>query len=454
MKRTFITTSIIISVTIIGLIVFNKLFSRKNETDIFEEAKYGKFEITITAAGELLAERSTDIMGPEIYQTSGPGGNRGGGPGGGRGGDFHIMDFKIQDIVPEGTVVKKGDYIAQLDRTSYDNTLKDAQENLKTLQTNVEMKILDTAMTLTALRDEIKNQRFTVEEAEITLAQSKFEPPATIRMAQMNLDKAKRALEQKIKGYDLKIAQSLTDIRHEKTHLSSGTRLVADLQSFLSKFTITAPADGMVTYKKDRLGVKRKVGSSINPFDRAIASLPDLSSMISKLYVSEIEVSKVIPGLKVNVGVDALPEKAFTGTVISVANIGEQLPNSDAKMFEVQVRIDATDPALRPSMTTGNKIIIKTFDNVVYIPTECVQTGSDSIPFVYVKNRTKHIVVLGEFNDKNIIVEQGLQTGATIYSIPPENSESFKITGSDLISVIREREKAKRSENEKYKKES
>ena len=154
-----------------------------------------------------------------------------------------------------------------------------------------------------------------------------------------------------------------------------------------------------------------------------------------------------------NVGVDALPEKAFTGTVISVANIGEQLPNSDAKMFEVQVRIDATDPALRPSMTTGNKIIIKTYDNVVYIPTECVQTGSDSIPFVYEKNRTKQIVVLGEFNDKNIIVEQGLQTGATIYSIPPENSESFKTTGNDLISVIREREKTKRSENEKYKKE-
>jgi hypothetical protein len=215
-----------------------------------------------------------------------------------------------------------------------------------------------------------------------------------------------------------------------------------------------APADGMVTYKKDRLGIKRKAGSSINPFDRAIASLPDLSSMISKLYVSEIEVSKVIPGLKVNVGVDALPEKAFTGTVISVANIGEQLPNSDAKMFEVQVRIDATDPALRPSMTTGNKIIIKTFDNVVYIPTECVQTGSDSIPFVYEKNRTKQIVVLGEFNDKNVIVEQGLQKGATIYTIPPENSESFKITGQDLKSVIREREKAKRSENEKYKKES
>lgn len=450
MKRTFITTGIIIVVTIIALIVFNRLTSRRNDTESYAEAKKGTFEISITAAGELLAEKSLDIMGPDIMQSNrNQGGRQGGGPQG-RGGDFHIMDFKIQDIVPEGTVVRKGDYIAQLDRTSYDNTLKDAEENLKTLRTNVEMKVLDTAMTLTALRDEIKNQRFTVEEAEITLAQSKFEPPATIRMAQMNLDKAKRGLEQKIKGYNLKIAQSLTDIRHEKMHLSSGTTLVADLQEFLSKFTITAPADGMVTYKKDRLGIKRKAGSSINPFDRAIATLPDLSSMISKLYVSEIEVSKVLPGLKANISVDALPEKSFTGTVISVANIGEQLPNSDAKMFEVQIKIDVSDPALRPSMTTGNKIVIKTFDNVVYVPTECIQTGSDSIPFVYEKNKTKQIVVLGEVNEKNTIVEQGLEPGTVIYTIPPENSESFRQVGENLISVIREREKVKRTENNKY----
>ncbi len=363
------------------------------------------------------------------------------------------MDFKIQDIVPEGTVVKKGDYIARLDRTNYDNTLKDAEENLKTLLTNVEMRILDTTMTLTALRDEIKNQRFTVEEAEITLAQSQFEPPATIRKAEMNLDKAKRSLEQNIKGYDLKIAQSVASIRREKLRLTSGTNLVADLQSFLSKFTITAPADGMVTYKKDRLGIKRKTGSSINPFDRAIATLPDLSSMLSKTYVSEIEVNKVKPGLKVNVGIDALPEKAFTGSVISVANIGEQLPNSDAKMFEVLIRIDGSDPALRPSMTTGNKIMIQSFDNVVSIPTECVQAGSDSIPFVCGKNRTKQIVVLGEVNEKNVIVEQGLKPGTLIYSIPPEDYESFRVVGQDLITVIREREKAKRSENNKFIKE-
>ncbi len=67
MKRTFIITGIIVVITIIGLIAFNKLFSKKDKTDIFVEANYGKFEITINAAGELMAERAIDIMGPEIF---------------------------------------------------------------------------------------------------------------------------------------------------------------------------------------------------------------------------------------------------------------------------------------------------------------------------------------------------------------------------------------------------
>jgi HlyD family secretion protein len=432
MKRLLIIGGVILAIA--ALVVFNKMTSKRGVVNSWAEVKKGTFEITVSNSGELLAERSIDIKGPEIGQSNNEQGRSQGGQGNQmRGGDMHAVDLKIQDIVPEGTIVKEGDYIAQLDRSSYTNTLKDALDNLTVLQTNVNMKILDTAVVLTNLRDEIKNQRYVVEEADITLAQSKYEPPATIRQAEIALDKAKRALDQKIKNYELRVAQNLSDINHEKMHLSRGTRLVSDLQDYLSKFTITAPASGMVIYKKDRNGSKRKAGSSINPFDRVIATLPDLSSMISKVYVNEIEISKVKQGQKVFINVDAFPKKTYSGAVSAIANIGEVLPNSDAKMFEVQVRVDGSDPDLRPTMTTGNKIIITTFNDVVYVPTECVQTGADSIPFVYVKNKTKQIVVLGEANEKNIIIEKGLKAGTTIYLVPPEEPEKFRLVGQDLV---------------------
>jgi hypothetical protein len=210
----------------------------------------------------------------------------------------------------------------------------------------------------------------------------------------------------------------------------------------------------MVIYKRDRMGNKRKIGSTINPWDNVVATLPDMSSMISKTYVNEIDVSKVKSGQFVEIMVDAFPEKSYTGAVLSVANIGEQLPNADAKVFEVMIKVDQSDPILRPSMTTGNKIITKTIKDVIYIPLESVQAGTDSIPFVYQKNGDKQVVVLGESNENNVIIEQGLEPGTQIYLSTPEKPEDFKLTGSELIPVIRDRVKAKKEEERRYREES
>ena len=438
MKRTIIIAGIIAAVAIIILIFIGKMTKKKDITNLYTEAKRGQFDILVTTTGELQAENSKDITGPEFTQRR----------------NIRAMDIKITDLVPEGTEVKAGDYVATLDRTTFDNNLKDELERLTTSETNLEVKMLDTAVSLSNLRDNIKNLRFTVEEAAITLQQSKYEPPTTIRQAEMNLDRAQRSLDQTIKGYSLKVEQARSEMRTIKFNLSEQRQRVADLQIILSKFLITAPSDGMVIYKRERTGTKRKVGSSISPWDNVVATLPDMSTMISKTYVNEIDVSKVKSGQKVEILVDAFPERSYTGLVTSVANIGEQLPNTDAKVFEVSIKVDGSDPILRPSMTTGNKIITKTFSDVVYIPLESVQAGADSIPFVYLKNGNKQVVVIGESNENNVIVEQGLEEDAAIYLSTPEKPESFKLVGQDLIAVNRERAKAKKDEEMRIREES
>ena len=316
------------------------------------------------------------------------------------------------------------------------------------------MKILDTAVTLSNLRDNIKNQKFTVEEAAITLQQSKYEPPTTIRQAEISLDKASRTLDQAIRSYSLRVEQAKSDMRNIKNNLSEQRTRVSDLQTVLSKFLVTAPSAGMIIYKRDRMGTKRKVGSSISPWDNVVATLPDMSSMISKTYVNEIDVSKVKAGQKVEIVIDAFPEKSYTGIVTSVANIGEQLPNADAKVFEVNIEVDGSDPILRPSMTTGNKIITKTINDVTYIPLESVQAGADSVPFVYLKGGNKQVVVLGESNENNVVIEQGLKPGVQIYLSTPKDPESFKMVGKELIAVIKDREKAKKAEEMRLRQEA
>ena len=438
MKKSVIITGIVAVIAIIILIVIGKAAKKKDVANLYVEAKKGQFEIVVSTTGELQAENSADIKGPDFSQSR----------------QIRAADIKITDMVPEGTQVKAGDFIATLDRTSFDNTLKDELERLTTQEANLEVKILDTAVTLSDLRDNIKNLKFSVEEAEITLEQSKFEPPTTIRQAEISLDKAKRSLEQAIKGYSLKIEQARSDMKTIKFNLSEQRQRVSDLQAILSKFTIYAPSDGMVIYKRDRTNAKRKVGSSISPWDNVVATLPDMSSMISKTYVNEIDVSKVKAGQKVELLVDAFPDKSYTGVVASVANIGEQLPNADAKVFEVVIKLNESDPILKPSMTTGNQIVTQTIEDVTYVPLESVQLGADSIPFVYTKKGNKQIVVTGEENENNVVIEQGLEAGTVIYLSTPENINKFRLAGQDLIAVNQERAKAKKEEERKAKEEA
>lgn len=428
MRKNLIIATIVVAVTIIALVAFNRVTSRVNESVLFAEAKEGRFEITVVGAGELNAEKSVDILAPEMIS-----GGRGGG------GDIRVAPLKIQDLIAEGTIVKKGDFIAQLDRTDYDNNVKDDRDRLSTLMTNLEMKNLDSAVTLTSLRDEIKNQRYIVSEAEIALRNSKYESPEIIRQAEIAFDKAGRVLEQDERSYRLKTAQAIQDIRNTEYFIQRVTTRINNTQELLKKFTIIAPSYGMVIYKRDFRGSKRKVGTMIAPFDRIVANIPDLSSMLSTTFVSEIDVSNVKRGQKVEITVDAFPNRLYRGTVINVANIGEELPNSDSKVFETQIRIEGTDPDLRPSMTTGNKILVNSTDKAVYIPTECIQSASDSITFVYTKNRLRQVVITGRSNDKNTIIEKGLRPGTKVYVTQPENNGKFRLSGQELIPLIKQR---------------
>ena len=423
LKRILVFTGIILAFA--ALFAFNKLTARK-DTDIvpvLAEVRRGSFEIAVTTTGELIAERSVEIMGPQIGQSRDN--NAQGSQS--RGGDMRATEIKIQDLVPEGTMVQAGDYIAKLDRTSYTNTLTDAFNSLRTEQNSLGMKIIDTAVSLTGLRDAIKNQKYVVEDAEIELAKDKYEPPATIRKAAKELDKNRRSLEQKVKAYELRKAQISAELNNQKLRVQNASDLVTNIQDFLSKFIITSPSDGMIIYKKERDGSRRKTGSSLNPYDLVIATLPDLSSMISRTYVNEIEVSRITPGQDVSITIDAFADKLYKGKVSAISNVGEVLPNSDSKMFEVLIKLEGYNPELRPSMTTGNKIIIKAFTDVIFIPTECVETGPDSISYVYRQNKIRQIVVTGDLNDKNVIIRRGLDEGMIVYLSAPDNYEKFRL---------------------------
>jgi hypothetical protein len=195
----------------------------------------------------------------------------------------------------------------------------------------------------------------------------------------------------------------------------------------MAGFTVKAPAPGMVIYYKDWNGKKRTTGSQVSSWDPTVATLPDLTQMESVTYVNEIDVRKVSVGQHAKVSLDADPTKKLTGTVTAVANVGEQRPNTDAKVFEVKLVIDQPDTTLRPGMTTGNGIEISREPNALFIPLEAVNS-ENGVPFVYQQSGTrltKQEIETSSMSDDEVIVTRGLVADDRVMLTPPHDHDGM-----------------------------
>lgn len=381
-------------------------------SEILALVKKGEFRIEVETTGELEAKNSVKIMGPGAVR------------------QFQIWEVTLQNIVDEGTVVKKGDWVATLDRSEFQNKFTQKQIDFEKANSKFTQTQLDTTLQMRQARDELVNLKYASEEKEIILQQSKFEPPATIKQAEINLDKANRAYQQALENYKIKRNQNVEKMREVSAELRKVQGDVEGMNKILESFNVTAPEDGMVIYEKGWDGKPIKAGSRIGMWEPTVATLPDLTKMQSKTFVNEVDVRKIKAGQLVDIGLDSDPNKRLKGKVTKVANVGEQRPNSDAKVFEVLVEIDGTDPALRPSMTTSNKIIVQVLPEVTFVPLESLHAQHDSITYVFKKDGiriSKQEVVVGETNANEAVIVAGIKAGEEVYLSVPAGKEDDEV---------------------------
>jgi multidrug efflux pump subunit AcrA (membrane-fusion protein) len=408
-KRNIIILSSIVAVLAMVFIIQKFANPDTESSEIFTEVKKGVFRMEVTTAGELDAKNSVEIMGPDGLRRA------------------QIWQVKINTIVDEGTVVEKGGFIAMLDQSEIGDKIKQKDTDLKQTLSQYTQARLDTAMELRKARDELINRKFEIEENEIVLNQSQFEPPAEIKKAEITLEKSRRTYQQALDNYLLQKEKSVAQVEEAAAKMMDDQNQLDFLNNLASQFTVMAPEKGMVIYKRDWRGQKQGVGATVEPWDPVVAKLPDLSKMVSRTFINEVDINTVKLDQNVEIGLDAFPEKKLTGKVIEVANVGEQKPNSDAKVFQLLIEIHESDTTLRPGMTTSNTIIAGEISDVLYIPVESLHTQGDSISFVYKKSGMRTIkqeVLTGKSNADEIVVIRGLDEKDVVYLSDPEGMEA------------------------------
>lgn len=132
MKRNLVIGAGVVVVLLIAFFVVKG--SKSSETnDVISNVKSGPFKVDIETTGELEAKNSIKILGPTSLR------------------EFGIWQVILQKIVDEGTQVKKGDWVATLDRSEFQTKLNDKKialdkENAEYVQTQ-----LDTTLELSSL---------------------------------------------------------------------------------------------------------------------------------------------------------------------------------------------------------------------------------------------------------------------------------------------------------------
>ena len=395
--------------TLAVLVPVTYLFARPASdegTALYATVKRGDFVVTVTTAGELRARSFVQIQAPPGMQQA------------------NAFNVKIQTLVPEGTLVREGDFVAELDRSTLAQRRSDVMLALQKAEALLEQAMLDSTLNLSKAREEIRNFELALEEKRLANEQAVYEAPTVRRQAQIDLERADRALTQARLDYRTKVDQARAKMSEVGADVQRQRNILQIVESVMAGFTIRAPSPGMVIYVKEWNGKKRTAGSQVNPWEPTVATLPDLEQMESITFVNEIDVRRIVVGQTVELALDSDPDKRLRGTILAVANVGEQRPNSDAKVFEVKVTVVGADTTLRPGMTTSNAIETARLTNVLSLPIEAV-TSTDSVPYVFKRSGVRVVrqeVETGAMNDNEIVIVRGLEVGDEVLLVPPPNA--------------------------------
>lgn len=334
--------------------------------------------------------------------------------------------------VTVGDVVKMGDVLAALAKTSLPQNIILAEADLVTAQGNLDdLMKSDTARSQAAIAllsaqdayDKAKTYRESLN-GKIDLQKVTFvtiggrtfpkvtyykgyADPETIEKADNDLALKKAQLDDAQRAYDrVKDGPNAADVAAAQARVDAA-------QATLNAALIKAPFNGTITQADPMPGDQVSAGTTAFRID-------DLSSLLVDVQVSEIDINNVSVGQSVSVTFDAIPNKTYNGKVTEVSQAGDIV--SGAVNFTVTVQLTDGDQNVKPGMTAAVNIVVDQVDGQLLVSNRAVRFV-DGNPAVYIlKNGLPQEVQikLGLSDGVRSVVQGGeLEEGDLIILNPP-----------------------------------
>jgi multidrug resistance efflux pump len=354
--------------------------------------KRGNFTEELTEEGTVRAVNSISINAPNI--------------------SYRYGSLKITNMIGDGKEVNKGDTVITFDASELKKSIINFQQQLEIANAEFEKLKATQQSEIEDLESELEITQISQKISKINFEQATYESEVTkkeinlkLETANIALARAKEQIENRKKIQKEDVFQKNLNIKQLKANLD-------DANSFLNNLSVISPEPG-IAILKDNWMTSQKWQVGDQPYSgTTLIELPDLSAMMAEVKVNEVDISKITPGLTVEIKPDAYSDTVFSGKVIAIANLAQ---NKDAKskikIFPVKIAINNKSINLLPGLTVSCKIKIKEMSGVLYVPVESIfkEQGNE---FVYVKTSSgykRKDIKIGAVNTDFVVVKSGLQ---------------------------------------------
>ena len=372
----------------------------KESSDIqVTKVKKGMFLEELTEQGTIAAVNSITVTGPNISYRYGSG------------------SLKIAKIVDDGKEVEKGDTVMIFDPSEIKRAIIQAEQQLEIAEAEYEKLSSTQKSEIDDLEADLELSRISQEISKINSETSIYEPEATKKEIKLKLESATNALARAKEQIENKKVIHREDLLQKTLAIKQLTATLDDAKSSLNSLFVVSPAKG-ITIKEENWNTGQKWAVGDSPWSGSkVIELPDLSEMRAEVKINEVDVSKVMPGQRVEIRPDAYSDSIYTGKVESVANLAQNKDyKSKIKIFPVQIRIAGQSKTLLPGLTVSCRIIVSEVPEVLYIPLESL-FSKQGMEYVFVRSGSgfkRRDIITGAINTDFAIVTEGLDENEVI----------------------------------------
>jgi len=249
--------------------------------------------------------------------------------------------------------------------------------------------------------------------------------PSSEQTAKAKVEKSEIELDQIRKGSVFKIAKAVSVLNETKSRLQHAKDSLTQAQNELNKTTIKAPFAGIVVLNETFMdGQKRKPRTGDRVLqNQPLLYLPDISSMIVKTQVREIDLHKISIGQKCAIRTDAYPDTMFDGeiTFLGILASGRVEGMGGEKYFQLTVSLKGENSKLRPGMTARISVLADQVKNCLTIPIQAVfDEGGKKYCYKAAGSRFKKIQIsVSRQNEDMAEIVSGIEKGDRITLVMP-----------------------------------